>query len=1109
LRKHIGLLATIVVSTLFADVASAGAGLHHPLETANPATVAATKFLGWVDQAVANPAHPPVGFSAFHAALAYKLTGTAAYSNLAVSLVDATVNSASAAAQNGTPPAIAAGNYVNVFSGIRDVTYTLQWCGAQVSGTQSTAWRSFCSQAISNLWNSKKATWYGKKFSWSGYATSDPGNSYYYGFVGATACWGLYSGDQSWLSALNNTYWPAIVNYVSTLPEGGSQEGTGFGLHQKDLFETYGIWLASNGADLQSGNPHCRNSILYWTHATTPDGKLMAPIADQPQVSTGSIGDLNRIIINQAISLNSAHANAQTGRWWGQTYDPATVSGFDYAYDMLDVTGTATQPTAKSYQAAGTGHFFARSDWTSDAGYLDFTCGKYSEAHGHQNHGAFDFWAVGKWLAVTENTLTTSGVHQTTDFHNMLRFDKGGTPIPQSLGTAGTATVSDDGTTLIANLDLTALYPKKQITWTRQLQYARPASLTVTDNYTVPKGVTPSFQLQLPAQPTVTANGFTAGKLQVTVLTPANPTITVQDWTTLSSDAFSGWRVNISDPSGAGQFVVQLQLAQGGNPPPPPPAGLHHPLETASATSPAGTKFLNWVNQAITNPKSPPYGFSPFHAALAYKLTGKAAYATLAVSLVDATVTAAPKAAHKGTRPDIAGDSYLQVFWGIRDVAYTLQWCPAQITSAQKAAWSDYCSQAVFNIWNFNTATWYGKSFPWSGWAVNDPANNYYYSFIGATSCWALYSGDKTWLDFMKTDRWPLLFAYLATLPEGGSREGTGYGLSHKNLFEIYGTWATSTGSPIQSTNSHCRNSMAYWVNATTPGGGFMAPIGDQARVSNGPVFDYNRLVINESVNLNSGDANAPAGRWWSQAYYPAMTQGFGFNYDMLDTSGTTTQPTNRLYSAAGAGHYFARSDWTAQASFLDFTCGTYDQSHGHQNHGAFDFWGKGGWLAVTENTLTHSGIQQTTDYHNMLRFENAGAIIGQKFNSTATASLTDDATTLLANLNLTPMYPGTGISWTRQLTYARPSTLTVSDTYTVPTGVVPFFQLQLPVQPTVTANGFTAGKLQVTVTTPATPTITVDTWKTLNSDANSGWRVNISDPAKAGQFTVTLQVLP
>src|SRR5204862_351127 len=85
--------------------------------------------------------------------------------------------------------------------------------------------------------------------------------------------------------------------------------------------------------------------------------------------------------------------------------------------------------------------------------------------------------------------------------------------------------------------------------------------------------------------------------------------------------------------------------------------------------------------------------------------------------------------------------------------------------------------------------------------------------------------------------------------------------------------------------------------------------------------------------------------------------------------------------------------------------------------------------------------------------FENAGAIVRQTYNMTASAKVTDDSTTLVANLDLTAMYPNTGISWTRKLTYSRHATLTVSDACTVPAGVIPYFQLQLPVQPTVTAE--------------------------------------------------------
>ena len=43
---------------------------------------------------------------------------------------------------------------------------------------------------------------------------------------------------------------------------------------------------------------------------------------------------------------------------------------------------------------------------------------------------------------------------------------------------------------------------------------------------------------------------------------------------------------------------------------------------------------------------------------------------------------------------------------------------------------------------------WGGQSFPWSGWAIDDPANNYYYSFLQATMFWTLADDDASWMEF-------------------------------------------------------------------------------------------------------------------------------------------------------------------------------------------------------------------------------------------------------------------------------------------------------------------------------------------------------------------------
>jgi hypothetical protein len=69
-----------------------------------------------------------------------------------------------------------------------------------------------------------------------------------------------------------------------------------------------------------------------------------------------------------------------------------------------------------------------------------------------------------------------------------------------------------------------------------------------------------------------------------------------------------------------------------------------------------------------------------------------------------------------------------------------------------------------------------------SGWSINDPGDNYHYSFLRATMYWAVASQNQQWLDFVRLQKAPALTAYFAKLPGGGSLEGTGYGTSERHL---------------------------------------------------------------------------------------------------------------------------------------------------------------------------------------------------------------------------------------------------------------------------------------------------------------------------------------
>jgi hypothetical protein len=191
-----------------------------------------------------------------------------------------------------------------------------------------------------------------------------------------------------------------------------------------------------------------------------------------------------------------------------------------------------------------------------------------------------------------------------------------------------------------------------------------------------------------------------------------------------------------------------------------------------------------------------------------------------------------------GRSPHVAGDSYLEVGPIIGSLAITYDWCGFRMTDAQKIRWSNYANQAIYNVWHPSSATWGGRSFPWTGWSIDNPGNNYYYSFLKATMYWALATKDSTLLSFARNQKIQPLLDYFSQIPGGGSLEGTGYGTAHMNMFELYQTWKDSTGEDIANANSHLTDSIKYWLHATTPNRAYYAPIGDLSRSSFPDLFD-------------------------------------------------------------------------------------------------------------------------------------------------------------------------------------------------------------------------------------------------------------------------------
>lgn len=524
--------------------------------------------------------------------------------------------------------------------------------------------------------------------------------------------------------------------------------------------------------------------------------------------------------------------------------------------------------------------------------------------------------------------------------------------------------------------------------------------------------------------------------------------------------------------------------------------GIPLDLGYIDRSTPAFARFQRWVDSAVAG--DPGYAFSAYDAALLYRLVPDRKYCSLAVAMTEREVADAEAAIADGRAPDIAADSYLDVGPRIAALSMTLDTCRADIDDARRQRWSAYAGQAVWNVWHNLRAHWGGRPHPWTGWSTDNPGNNYYYSFVEATLYWALASGDNDWMRALHDEKMPALQAYFAALPGGGSREGTGYGAAHMRLFALYRLWRDATGDDIANANRHADDSIEYWVHATVPTLDRFAPIGDQSRSSIPELYDYHRRLVLEARALSKDPARQALASWW--LHHIAVAQmGSGFNtlHDLLPAGAADAPaPTALFHHAEGTGHLFARSGWDRDAMWLAFVAGPFDESHAHEEQGGFTLFARD-WLTVTENIWTHSGIQQGTATHNVLRFERGatdGDVLHQRRPSTSRMTVTPGADgALRAVADLADAYGSPVRRWTRTLDFAGRK-LRVQDRFAVDADVRAVFQLNLPVEPTIDGRTAVAGRLRVKVIAPADATLRKLDWRGVDGEEfRSGWRLDIA----------------
>ena len=519
------------------------------------------------------------------------------------------------------------------------------------------------------------------------------------------------------------------------------------------------------------------------------------------------------------------------------------------------------------------------------------------------------------------------------------------------------------------------------------------------------------------------------------------------------------------------------------------------------------------------------WGFQPWNVALMGKVTGNTSYCTWAVSKTDAAVAAEEALIANGQAPTVAGDSYLDVGGTIGNMAIVYDWCRAQTTAAQRARWMNFGNQAVWNVWNYTQATWGGRSFPWTGWSVDNPSNNYYYSFLRATMLLSLAtygenSQAPTWLNKFRTDKIAnqLVPTFTRDLTGGGSREGTGYGVAMKGLFDLYYWWEKSTGERIADLTPHTLASMDKMVHDIVPTLDRVAPTGDHARDSTATLFDYHREYLEILARLYPNDTMAGVSKTLLAASsVPSMTQAFETWIDYVyDASDIVAQPLSRLSTAhwgSGTGQFTARSAWSNTANYTNFICGAYTESHAHHDQGSFVLF-KGNWLAFDENIFSHSGLSQAELPHNLVRIEQNGTVVPMTYNTSCSmGALADNASYAYALADITPNYAGKSVvsKVQREFLMIKPGVVVLLDRVaTSGSNVKRIWTLNLPATPSVTGDRLTvtngANRLDLIRLAPTGLTSQVLSWPSLDSDMSGGTRVDVAD--SASNTSVFLNVL-
>ena len=415
-----------------------------------------------------------------------------------------------------------------------------------------------------------------------------------------------------------------------------------------------------------------------------------------------------------------------------------------------------------------------------------------------------------------------------------------------------------------------------------------------------------------------------------------------------------------------------------------------------AAGDPAWVRFKSIVDIQVEGGDI--WGFGAWNGALMGQLTGDPKYCAKSVAVRRGAGRRGRVAIAAGQRPEVALDSYLEIGEMIGDLALVYDWCHSTLSAAQRTRWIAYANQAVWNVWNPTEAKWGGTTQPVE-WLVGQQPVEQLLLLVPARDDAARPRDHAArtpqaagWLDDSSaTTRslGQLVPTFAGDLAGGGSREGTGYGVAMRNLFELYDLWKATTGEKLATKTGHTRASMlAFMHQIDADARPHRADRRPRRATRRRAFFDYHRDYLQKLITCSrttARRAREEAARQLERARRWAAVHGR--RTTSSTTSAVAPTPLDGLGNALlRAGHrpaLRALGLGRPHATWVNLIAGPYTESHAHQDQGSLMIY-KGGWLAYDAVVDSNSGLTQETAAHSLVRIDSGGTTVGMREGTTS-----------------------------------------------------------------------------------------------------------------------------